>query len=80
MTSQYPSHGERSPDKKPPAMAPKLNVQRSPSKEAITIRFSALGKEEEEDEEGLFITASSTASAPLDDLNIVTAVEASEEM
>lgn len=80
MTSQHPSHGERSPDKKPPAVGPKLNVQRSPSKEAITIHFSALGKEEEEEEEGLFITSSSTASTPLDDSNIVTALEASEEM
>ncbi|MEQ2182720.1 hypothetical protein GOODEAATRI_025165 [Goodea atripinnis] len=80
MTSQYPSHGKRSPDKKPPAMAPKLHVQRSPSKEAITIHFSALGKKEEEEEEGLFIPTSSTASAPPDDSNIVTALEASEDM
>ncbi|XP_015231338.1 PREDICTED: testis-expressed sequence 2 protein-like isoform X2 [Cyprinodon variegatus] len=80
MTSQYPSHGERSPDKKPATVAPKLHVQQSPSKEAITIHFSAFGKEEDEEEEGLFITASSTAPAPLDGSNIVTALEASEEM
>ncbi|MEQ2304499.1 hypothetical protein AMECASPLE_027627 [Ameca splendens] len=80
MTSQYPSHGKRSPDKKPPAMVPKLHVQQSPSKEAITIHFSALGKKEEEEEEGLFIPTSSTASAPPDDSNIVTALEASEDM
>ncbi|XP_032418474.1 testis-expressed protein 2-like isoform X1 [Xiphophorus hellerii] len=80
MTSQYPSHGAKSTDKKPSVVAPKLHVQRSPSKEAITIHFSALGKEEEEEEDGLFITARPTASAPLDDSNIVTALEASEEM
>ncbi|XP_043970960.1 testis-expressed protein 2-like isoform X2 [Gambusia affinis] len=80
MTSQDPSHGAKSTDKKPSVVAPKLHVQRSPSKEAITIHFSALGKEEEEEEEGLFIAARPTASAPLDDSNIVTAVEASEEM
>ncbi|XP_054897198.1 testis-expressed protein 2-like isoform X2 [Poeciliopsis prolifica] len=79
MTSQYPSHGAKSTDKKPSVVAPKLHVQRSPSKEAITIHFSALGKEEEEEEE-LFVTAGPTASAPLDDSNIVTALEASEEM
>ncbi|XP_007544823.1 testis-expressed sequence 2 protein-like isoform X1 [Poecilia formosa] len=80
MTSQYPSHGAKSTDKKPSVVAPKLHVQRSPSKEAITIHFSALGKEDEEEEEGLFISACPTASAPLDDSNIVTALEASEEM
>ncbi|XP_008405455.1 testis-expressed sequence 2 protein-like isoform X2 [Poecilia reticulata] len=81
MTSQYPSHGAKSTDKKPSVVAPKLHVQRSPSKEAITIHFSALGKEEEEEEEDdLFISACPTASAPLDDSNIVTALEASEEM
>ncbi|KAM4751313.1 testis-expressed protein 2-like isoform 2-T4 [Anableps anableps] len=79
MTSQYHNHEEKSPDKKLPAVAPKLHFQQSSSKETVTIHYPALRKEEEE-EEDLFITAFSTASAPLDDSNIVTALEASEEM
>lgn len=79
MTSRHPSHAEsaHSTKKQPPAVSPKLHVQRSPSKETITIHFSALGKEEEEEEEELCMT---TTSATQDDLNIVTALEASEEM
>lgn len=82
MTSQHPSHAESvHPTKKlPPAGSPKLHVQRSPSKESITIHFSALGKEEKEEEVELFMTTVSTTSAPQDDSNIVTALEASEEM
>ncbi|KAE8301031.1 Testis-expressed protein 2 Transmembrane protein 96 [Larimichthys crocea] len=59
-----------------------LHVQRSPSKETITIHFSALGKEEEEEEEEeeLYMTNVSTTSAAQDDSNIVTALEACEEM
>ncbi len=82
MTSQHPSHAEsaRSTRKQQPAVSPKLHVQRSPSKDTITIHFSALGKEEEEEEEELYITTVSTTSAAQDDSNIVTALEASEEM
>ncbi|XP_040001478.1 testis-expressed protein 2-like isoform X2 [Xiphias gladius] len=81
MTSQHPSHAERahSTEEQPPAVAPKLHVQRSLSKETITIHFSAFGKVEEEEEE-LYSTTVSTTSATQDDSNIVTAVEASEEM
>ncbi|XP_041838284.1 testis-expressed protein 2-like isoform X2 [Melanotaenia boesemani] len=83
MTSQHPSHAEssQSTDKQqPPAVAPKLHVQRSLSKDSITIHFSALGKEEEEEEEELYTTTVSTSSAARCDSNIVTALEASEEM
>ncbi|XP_026214772.1 testis-expressed protein 2-like [Anabas testudineus] len=83
MTSQHSSHAEsaHSTDKQPPAVAPKLHVQRSLSKDTITIHFSAFGKdEEEEEEEELYSTTVSTTSATQDDSNIVTAVEASEEM
>ncbi|XP_074487131.1 testis-expressed protein 2-like isoform X1 [Sebastes fasciatus] len=82
MTSRHPSHAEsaHSKEKQPPALSPKLHVQRSPSKETVTIHFSALGKEEEEEEEELYWTTVSTTSADQDDSNIVTAVEASEEM
>ncbi|XP_023262657.1 testis-expressed protein 2-like isoform X1 [Seriola lalandi dorsalis] len=82
MTSRHPSHAEsaHSTDKQPPAVAPKLHVQRSLSKETVTIHFSAFGKEEEEEEEELHTTTVSTTSAAQDDSNIVTALEASEEM
>lgn len=82
MTSRRPSHDEsaHSTDKQPPAVSPKLHVQQSLSKENITIHFSALGKEEEEEEEELNWTTASSTSATQDDSNIVTALEASEEM
>ncbi|XP_067440352.1 testis-expressed protein 2-like isoform X1 [Thunnus thynnus] len=82
MTSRHLSHAEsaHSTDKQPPAVAPKLHVQRSLSKETITIHFSALGKEEEEEEEELYKATVSPTSATQDDSHIVTGLEASEEM
>ncbi|KAM6940181.1 testis-expressed protein 2-like [Xenentodon cancila] len=83
MTSQHPNHAEssHSTDKQPPVVAPKLHVQRSLSRDTITIHFSALGKEEEEEEEELYCSnLPPTASAASDDLNVATALEASEEM
>ncbi|KAM9315214.1 testis-expressed protein 2-like isoform 2-T2 [Pholidichthys leucotaenia] len=82
MTSRHPDHAAstHSTDRHPLAGAPKLHVQRSQSRENITIHFSALGKEEEEEEEELYTTSVSATSTPLDDANIVTALEASEEM
>lgn len=82
MTSQHPSHAEsaQSTEKQPPALSPKLHVQRSPSRDSITFHFSALGKEEEEEEEDLYGATVSTTSAAQEDSNIVTALEASEEM
>ncbi|XP_035261767.1 testis-expressed protein 2-like isoform X2 [Anguilla anguilla] len=87
MTSQSGGHAERpgAPPSRPPA-APKLQVQRSLSRETITIHFSALGKEEEEEEEELYgaaisaISASSAAGRDYDDQGIVTALEASEDL
>ncbi|XP_077574815.1 testis-expressed protein 2-like isoform X2 [Stigmatopora nigra] len=80
MTSQNPSHAEStsSKDQQPPALAPKLHVHRSESNDNVTIRFSVLGKEEEEEE--LYTTSLSSTSTIQDDLSIVTGVEASEEM
>ncbi|XP_077461589.1 testis-expressed protein 2-like isoform X2 [Stigmatopora argus] len=80
MTSQHPSHAEStsSTDQQPPALAPKLHVHRSGSNDNVTIHFSVLGKEEEEEE--LYTTSLSSSSTIQNDLNIVTGVEASEEM
>nr|XP_040042051.1 testis-expressed protein 2-like isoform X1 [Gasterosteus aculeatus aculeatus]XP_040042052.1 testis-expressed protein 2-like isoform X1 [Gasterosteus aculeatus aculeatus]XP_040042053.1 testis-expressed protein 2-like isoform X1 [Gasterosteus aculeatus aculeatus] len=77
------SHADnaQSTEKTTPASSPKLHVQRSSSK--VTIHFSALGKEEEEEEgeeEDLYRASGPTTSADQDDSNIVTALEASEEM
>ncbi|XP_070711185.1 testis-expressed protein 2-like [Pempheris klunzingeri] len=82
MTSQHPGHAEsaHTTEKQSPPVSPKLHVQRSLSKETITIHFSALGKEEEEEEEEQFRKSVSTTSAAQDDSNVVTALEASEEM
>ncbi|KAM7009962.1 testis-expressed protein 2-like isoform 2-T2 [Tautogolabrus adspersus] len=82
MTSKRHNHAEsaHSTEKKPSTASPKLHVQRSLSKENITIHFSALGKEEEEEEEEFYITSVSATSATQNDSNIVTALEASEEM
>lgn len=81
MTSRHPSHAEsaQSTNKQPPSVAPKLHVQRSLSKETISIHFSAFGKEEEEEEEISLINLTTTLAAQ-EDSNIVTALEASEEM
>lgn len=60
MSSQGSSSSSRGSghhaDARPPRQAPgpKLQVQRSVSRDTITIHFSALGKEEDEDEEELF--------------------------
>ncbi|XP_041854077.1 testis-expressed protein 2 [Melanotaenia boesemani] len=51
-----------------PSPGPKLQVQRSHSRDTITIHFSALGKEEEDEEEELYgvPTGSATAKSVLD--------------
>ncbi|XP_071988271.1 testis-expressed protein 2 isoform X2 [Engystomops pustulosus] len=72
MTSLDGSHGEKTRQSSVKPTAPKVEVHRSESRETITIRFSAMGKEEEEEEE--------TLSEDLDDQNIVTAEEASEDL
>ncbi|XP_045066985.1 testis-expressed protein 2-like isoform X2 [Coregonus clupeaformis] len=79
------------PSRPPPG--PKLQVQRSLSRDTITIHFSALGKEEDEDEELYGFGASVSSSSPgegseglggmegrTEDQAIVTALEASEEL
>lgn len=85
MTSKRRSHEECvQPTRRPaPAGSPKLHVQRSPSRDTVTIRFSALGKEEEDEEEEeqeLYSTRVSPTPAPGDESSVVTAVEACEEM
>ncbi|KAG7491627.1 hypothetical protein MATL_G00006010 [Megalops atlanticus] len=83
MTSQSSGHAEKSgPTSSRSAATPKLQVQRSLSRETITIHFSALGKEEEEEEEELYGAAvsSSAPGGDYDDQSIVTALEASEEL
>ncbi|MBN3294360.1 TEX2 protein, partial [Polypterus senegalus] len=80
MTSPSSSHAENpgAMSSKPPAM-PKLQVQRSLSRETITIHFSAFGKEEEEEEEELY-GGSSSSPEELEDQRIVTALEAKEDL
>ncbi|KAI4900565.1 hypothetical protein NFI96_026755 [Prochilodus magdalenae] len=88
MTSQGGSNGD-TPTPPPsssfspflrPSTGPKLQVQRSLSRDTITIHFSAQGKEEEEEDEELYGLAVSSSGLEGDDQGIVTAVEASEEL
>ncbi|KAM4034264.1 testis-expressed protein 2 isoform 2-T2 [Anomaloglossus baeobatrachus] len=72
MTSLDGSHGEKSRQTSAKTTAPKVEVQRSVSRETLTIRFSAMGTEEEEEEE--------TLSEDMDDQRVVTAEEASEDL
>lgn len=82
MTSKHRSHEECVQPTRRPAAAgsPKLHVQRSPSRDTVTIRFSALGTEEEEEEQELYSTGVPPTPASRDECNVVTAVEACEEM
>uniref|UniRef100_A0A671K9R5 Testis expressed 2 n=1 Tax=Sinocyclocheilus anshuiensis TaxID=1608454 RepID=A0A671K9R5_9TELE len=61
--------------------ARKLQVQRSLSRDTITIHFSAKGnEEEEEEEEELYRLAVSPSGLETEDQTVVTAQEASEEL
>ncbi|XP_052396130.1 testis-expressed protein 2 isoform X1 [Carassius gibelio] len=60
--------------------ARKLQVQRSLSRDTITIHFSAKGNEEEEEEEELYKLAVSPSGLETEDQTVVTAQEASEEL
>lgn len=72
-SSSSPSFHRSSP-------GPKLHVQRSLSRDTITIHFSTQGKEEEEDDEELYGLAVPSSGLDVDDRAIVTALEASEEL
>lgn len=83
MTSRPPRHAEsaQSASKQSNAGAPKLQVHRSPSRETITIHFSALGNDTEEEDGEIYMTeVSSSCAGAQNDANVVTALEASEEM
>ncbi|XP_063312228.1 testis-expressed protein 2 isoform X1 [Pelobates fuscus] len=75
MTSLDSSHAEKTHQGASKQSAPKVQVQRSVSRETITIRFSAFGKEEEEEEE-----EEEVFRETLDEQSIVTAVEAKEDL
>ncbi|XP_007666269.2 testis-expressed protein 2 isoform X1 [Ornithorhynchus anatinus] len=75
MTSLNSSHAEKTGDMPKPT-TPKVQVQRSVSRETITIHFSASGKEEEEEEEGF----RESPSEEVDDQSIVTGLEAKEDL
>uniref|UniRef100_A0A8D0BJ77 Testis expressed 2 n=1 Tax=Salvator merianae TaxID=96440 RepID=A0A8D0BJ77_SALMN len=76
MTSLNSSHAEKTGEMSSKQPAPKVQVQRSVSRETITIHFSAFGKEEEEEEEEF---KDLPLEAP-DDQSIVTALEAKEDL
>lgn len=64
-------------DARPPRQAPgpKLQVQRSVSRDTITIHFSALGKEEDEDEDELSWAAGSAKASETDEQSLETKEE-----
>nr|XP_008116568.1 PREDICTED: testis-expressed sequence 2 protein isoform X2 [Anolis carolinensis] len=76
MTSLNSSHAEKTGEMSSKQPAPKVQVQRSVSRETITIHFSAFGKEEEEEEEEF----KESPPEALDDQSIVTALEAKEDL
>nr|XP_006125232.1 testis-expressed protein 2 [Pelodiscus sinensis] len=77
MTSLNSSHAEKTDEMSSKQSAPKVQVQRSVSRDILTIHFSAFGKEEEEEEEEF----KDSPSNELDDQSIVTtAVEAKEDL
>lgn len=85
MNSSSASHAEKlrapsSSSSSRPSVAPKLQVQRSLSRDTITIHFSAKGNEKEEEEEELYRLALSPSILETEDQSIITAQEASEEL
>ncbi|XP_077086732.1 testis-expressed protein 2 isoform X3 [Siphateles boraxobius] len=85
MTSQGDDHEDRlnphtSSSSARPSAARKLQVQRSLSKDTITIHFSAKGHEEEEEEEDLYRLAASPSGLETEEQGVVTAQEASEDL
>lgn len=84
MTSKGGSHEDTlsppSSSSSRSSAARKVQVQRSLSRDTITIHFSAKGNEEEEEEEELYRLAVSPSGLETEDQSIVTAQEASEEL
>ncbi|XP_074927951.1 testis-expressed protein 2 isoform X1 [Chelonoidis abingdonii] len=76
MTSLNSSHAEKTDEMSSKQSAPKVQVQRSVSRDVITIHFSAFGKEEEEEEEEF----KESPNDELDDQSVVTALEAKEDL
>ncbi|XP_029456601.1 testis-expressed protein 2 isoform X2 [Rhinatrema bivittatum] len=76
MTSLNSSHEEKTGPTSSKQSTPKVQVQRSVSRETITIHFSAFGKEEEEEEEEF----NDSSCEELGNQNIVTALEAKEDL
>ncbi|KAM3660659.1 testis-expressed protein 2 isoform 2-T2 [Ammospiza maritima maritima] len=76
MTSRNSSHADKTGEMSSKQSTPKVQVQRSVSRETITIHFSAFGKEEEEEEEEF----KEFLDEELDDQSIVTALEAKEDL
>ncbi|XP_069785903.1 testis-expressed protein 2 isoform X2 [Narcine bancroftii] len=68
MTNQSSSHAERAISM---SSTPKVQVQRSVSKETITIHFSAFGREEEEEEEEEFEDSSTILPGEVKDEGFV---------
>lgn len=81
MARRQGSHGDRPllSSFRPPS-APKLNVQRSLSRENIAIHFSAMGKEEDQEEEGICEPLDLPSDAVTNSQGVVTALEASEDL
>ncbi|KAG8505117.1 Testis-expressed protein 2 [Galemys pyrenaicus] len=75
MTSLNGRHAEKTTDMPRPS-APRVHVQRSVSRDTIAIHFSASGEEEEEEEEEF----REYLEEGLDDQNIVTGLEAKEDL
>lgn len=67
-------------DRPLPSSAPKLNVQRSLSRETIKIHFSAMGKEEDQEEEVIYGPLDLPSDAMANSQEVVTALEASEDL
>ncbi|XP_030064278.1 testis-expressed protein 2 [Microcaecilia unicolor] len=76
MTSLNSSHEDKTGPTSSKQSTPKVQVQRSVSRETITIHFSAFGKEEEEEEEEF----RDPSFKELDNQSIITALEAKEDL
>uniref|UniRef100_A0A4W5QVR9 Testis expressed 2 n=1 Tax=Hucho hucho TaxID=62062 RepID=A0A4W5QVR9_9TELE len=85
MASCHSSHADTAkappPSATRPSAMPKLHVQGSLSRKSITIHFSPLGEEEEEEElYGAVVSSPLPTAGPIEDPGIVTALEISEDL